>query len=764
MVASLQAQLPQINAADSVLISADAEMRQEGLEKFLWGKGFRNEWKSVNKTEQFYPASGLEIIYFHDYTYLSAELSDGRKIFLHPVFTDSLLKENNSFLYSFKKDIHYSYAPYGYILYDLLSASAGLNYFSPHPVFISNEFLPNELKGKNLFYKTDRVFDNDQLLSSDELLKLLNEGKTLNIDTEKLLKLRTLDLFLKNPDSYASVFWKYHADSSIYIPERIFLPVSFFQTSGLLPTAAGIAGFTPPGINQKNLKPEKWNNKNIDYDLIFTGNTKLSDWQQAFKQMQQVLLSKWDSIALELNRFFPENNSQDYLLYHLKKRIENAGIELENYPEILAKYKYVLKHNSNQEFAVVLNSRNVRELIEEYPYTKEWRMIDFENKTLSSGVIKKRSRSVFWKEFKRDSIVLKEIPALSGYYSEKGFFPVADINFDDGLIIGAGLVSSSTGFLTLPYKTRHQVFAATSIPGGAFFGGYELEINNLIGKAALNLSVSGGIPAPVINFFGFGNETNYDPGLMKLSENHTHRHEFDAGIFLVLKPHEYWRISIGPAIQYNYLPEEKNKNFLINNYLPAEVLNNLYKTKYYGGGSFSLNFNNRKKKVFIQEGSYINLEIKAYKGMNHYSNDYAQINADLRKNFKTGTNSTFGFRIGGGLNLGDYEYFQSQFLSTHKNLRGYRRYRFAGDEILFTNLEYRNKIASFRGNILSGSWGWMLSADIGRVWYKGEHSTLWHKSAGPGVWLSPGDFFLVTGSVFFNKEMINPFISFRFFF
>src|SRR5690606_7333375 len=88
MVASLQAQLPQINAADSVLISADAEMRQEGLEKFLWGKGFRNEWRSVNKTEHFNPASGLEIIYFHDYTYLSAELSDGRKIFLHPVFTD----------------------------------------------------------------------------------------------------------------------------------------------------------------------------------------------------------------------------------------------------------------------------------------------------------------------------------------------------------------------------------------------------------------------------------------------------------------------------------------------------------------------------------------------------------------------------------------------------------------------------------------------------------------------------------------------------
>jgi hemolysin activation/secretion protein len=119
-------------------------------------------------------------------------------------------------------------------------------------------------------------------------------------------------------------------------------------------------------------------------------------------------------------------------------------------------------------------------------------------------------------------------------------------------------------------------------------------------------------------------------------------------------------------------------------------------------------------------------------------------------------------RFGGGINLGSYEFFQSQFLSGTENLRGYRKYRFAGDKMFYNNIDVRIRIKNYQGYLFTGSYGVVLFHDVGRVWVKGESSGTWHTGYGLGAWISPANRVVFTGSYMRSKEGGLPLVSLGF--
>ena len=56
----------------------------------------------------------------------------------------------------------------------------------------------------------------------------------------------------------------------------------------------------------------------------------------------------------------------------------------------------------------------------------------------------------------------------------------------------------------------------------------------------------------------------------------------------------------------------------------------------------------------------------------------------------------------------------------------------------------------------------ILSHDIGRVWLKGEKSNKWHNGYGGGLWISPANRIVFTGSMMHSKEGWLPLISLGF--
>jgi outer membrane protein assembly factor BamA len=140
--------------------------------------------------------------------------------------------------------------------------------------------------------------------------------------------------------------------------------------------------------------------------------------------------------------------------------------------------------------------------------------------------------------------------------------------------------------------------------------------------------------------------------------------------------------------------------------------------------------------------------LSTYGGLNHVSNNYSQLNSDLSlfTSFNSRANLVIATRVGYGKTFGDYAFYQAQYLGGQDNLRGYRKFRFAGDEQFYHNLDLRIKVADFQTYLFPGSVGVLFFNDIGRVWLKGESSNQWHDGYGGGIWVSPLKRFVVTAS------------------
>ena len=132
--------------------------------------------------------------------------------------------------------------------------------------------------------------------------------------------------------------------------------------------------------------------------------------------------------------------------------------------------------------------------------------------------------------------------------------------------------------------------------------------------------------------------------------------------------------------------------------------------------------------------------------------------------FRLPARFTLATRFGGGLNIGDYEFFQANTLGGLSNLRGYRRTRFTGESSLYNNTDLRLRLFNFKAYVFSASLGILAFHDIGRVWADGEDSRIWHTSAGGGVWVAPFSQTVISFMYGISKEDQLPLLKVGFLF
>ena len=94
------------------------------------------------------------------------------------------------------------------------------------------------------------------------------------------------------------------------------------------------------------------------------------------------------------------------------------------------------------------------------------------------------------------------------------------------------------------------------------------------------------------------------------------------------------------------------------------------------------------------------------------------------------------FRLGGEKLWGQYPFAEAASLGGGNTEAGLRGQRYAGDASLYGSGELN--LGLFRNRrVIPGEFGILALAETGRVFVSGEHSSLWHSAAGPGVWFSP---------------------------
>jgi hypothetical protein len=348
--------------------------------------------------------------------------------------------------------------------------------------------------------------------------------------------------------------------------------------------------------------------------------------------------------------------------------------------------------------------------------------------------------------------------------------PLANISYnpDEGVLLGAGFkYTHQEGFQKLPYNDVQTVFASHSFSTKAFKFSYSGEWIHAFGKADYLMNAQFDYPDN-INFFGRGNETQF----IKVGDYRKyHRTRFTN---LTFNPAFRWRnesgtsVTVGPAFQYYKLDVDDN----IGRFITYPLLTNapdsytFDKTKIHAG--IVVNFTNDKRndKVLPAWGSFINIKLQEFKGLNNNSTSFAQLipQVALYKSLNAKNTIVLADRVGGGITIGKTAFYQSLFLGGQDNLLGYRLYRFAGQHSFYNNLELRIKLSDFASYIVPGQIGVIGFYDIGRVWENGQSSDKWHNGTGAGFYVAPARLAVIKIIAGYSEEGWYPYLStsFRF--
>lgn len=338
-------------------------------------------------------------------------------------------------------------------------------------------------------------------------------------------------------------------------------------------------------------------------------------------------------------------------------------------------------------------------------------------------------------------------------------------NRDDGLFLGWGLKYTTHGFNKDPYKFLHEFRAQYAFLTHAFRFQYNFEAIDAIGSSDVVVHADVLAPNNTINFFGVGNNTvNNIKSFKDYKFYQTTFFHTDLEVLLRREIAPDINLYLGPSFKVYKVDSLKNRDRFITS--PQVLGNNqhYYDIKTYGGLTGALVIDNRNDPNYPSRGVKWKTAIQYNNAFSKHTTNFTQISSDLAVYISSNIppRMVIALRFGGAFNIGDYEFYQSQFLSGTTNLRGYRKYRFAGDKLFYNNLDIRIRLRDYQGYLFTGSYGLVLFHDVGRVWAEGEKSGRWHNGYGIGAWVSPAKRFIFAVNYARSKEGWLPLVNFGF--
>jgi hypothetical protein len=344
----------------------------------------------------------------------------------------------------------------------------------------------------------------------------------------------------------------------------------------------------------------------------------------------------------------------------------------------------------------------------------------------------------------------------------------AGFNLDDGFLLGAGLKAFFPGFKKLPYGSVQQITLAHSFSTSAFRIRYSGLWLKAVGKADITMQANIFAPNNTRNFFGRGNETEF------IKEGDYKRYYRTRYNLYQFTPSLRWHVgqfttlSAGPSVQFYHSDSSENNLRFINkvSLIHSYDSNTVHQDKAHAGLVLNLVRDSRNSIVLPTKGLYFSIVAQGYRGLNDESKSYVQVIPEIAvyKNLSKRSTVVIAERLGGAVTFGKSAFYQSAFLGGHENLLGFRQYRFAGEQMLYNNLEFRIKLANFASYILPGQFGMTGFYDVGRVWEKHESSNVWHQGVGGGFYFAPAQLAVFQVLAGYSKEGWYPYVimGFRF--
>jgi hypothetical protein len=352
--------------------------------------------------------------------------------------------------------------------------------------------------------------------------------------------------------------------------------------------------------------------------------------------------------------------------------------------------------------------------------------------------------------------------------------PLINIGYnpDDGILLGAmatftrGLDYTTTSFSTKKYTSFQQFSFVHSFETRAFEAKYNSEWKHLIGTADLLIHATVNAPNNAQNYFGTGNTTSFDKSGNYKAYYRSRYSLYKLSTSLKWGRKEDGSFSVGPSLEYYTFDSADNIGRYIETYGAVQTYDSatLSKSKLHAGIILEYNRDRKDRQLLPTNGTFVNLRLQGYTGLNSFSKSFAQLfgDAGFYKSIDNGETLVIAERLGGGATIGNAAFYQSMFIGGQGNLLGFRRNRFAGQYMAYNNLEVRWQLASFKNYILPGLLGVIGFYDMGRVWQKDDPSRQWHNGVGGGFYFAPAQMALFQCLISYSVEGWYPLLTLGF--
>ncbi len=328
--------------------------------------------------------------------------------------------------------------------------------------------------------------------------------------------------------------------------------------------------------------------------------------------------------------------------------------------------------------------------------------------------------------------------------------PIFGYEADVGVFLGGGVLAKTYGFRKHPWSTRHVLTAGwafdASRPRISYNGAFRRLNSDLVGKVEARYS---GIE--VVGFYGFGNDTS-DSGSRKFFRA---RNE-EAFLALELESPiwtEALKVSAGPYLSGS---DTEDGDRLIDQVDPygADEFNSIgattrlhYDTRTSVEGraaELELGLHENAAAGYPLRGTFVELRGLVSPEVWDVRSTWGSLRGAVAGYATVGAHDRFtvAARVGGEAVFGDYPYQGAAYLggggtfTGESTIRGYRQQRFAGDELVFGNLDLRVFLTRAK-LIFPGDLGVLGFGDAGRVFLDGDSADDVHWSVGGGVWFAP---------------------------
>lgn len=647
--------------------------------------------------------------------------------------------------------------------------------------------------------EADFFGNSKKVYSTPKMLVKLYKDNDNHVDQNWVVKSRLVDIFLADWDRHDDQ-WRWASfkekKGTMFRPVPRDRDQVFFINNGILPYIVSrkwglsrIQGFDDefdwvPGFS--------FNARN--FDRHFTNEMTLEDWTSEAEKLQKSLT---DDVLIEALKAWPQsiqNLSSEVVLRKLKSQRDHLVEYARQHYEFISKEVHVIGSNK-KELIEVTRNENGSVLVElfklnkkeekgkkiysrefEKGITKEVRIygLDGDDKFVTRGVAKKsitirqiggRGNDTFIDQskvggFSRKTIVYdtKEGNTLEStsetkdktsnkeninefvrqYFIYDKLMPLISlgVNPDEGLTIGGGFIFTNQGFRKENYKTKHSFLGNVAITTGGYDLTYKLSATDVIGPLDLELEIGAEAPNVTDNFFGLGNNSIFNNDL-DISFYRTRKKVYDFNPQLKYDYKQKHSVIFGPTLKMVEI--EENEGRFISDFNSSGVNPSIISEKtLFTGFDIGYDYINIDNLRMPTRGIHFNIKnTYTYNSEDNSSLNKLNSSLSLYLTPRTMDYLTFAVRSGGGINSGDWLFYQGQVLGSKSGLRGYRQQRFYGDRSWYSNAELRIRLGKIKSHIFPGKFGIVVFGDAGRVWLDGETSDTLNKSAGGGLWMTP---------------------------